>query len=766
MKIVTFLAIASRFFVLLLSTRLNTGLVVSAQECVDDPDYRLNNVAKKNCKWIGNINRITKNCKKAGAQNNCPVTCGVCCTDNDETLCKEYKTNKFTNCKNSIISILCPKMCGVCCFDDASYTFNKKGGDRSLKKCSWIKNKKRRKKNCKGKTKLKCGEACGKKGCFTPMITPTPNPTSSSQNELTFPPIIDNAVNGVLDMELTHMYTNFSSSVFSMTNARLLNGILPGPTIKVNAGDTLRILYKNEMEDQGLPVGELNTFRYMDYTNLHFHGGHLSGDLPSDDIRLNIPPGSSYQFETKFPESHLPGTHWVHPHVHGSAALHVSNGAALALIVKDPPNYLPPVIDTAEEILMVIQDFDLRRTEGIAAEMGDKKFGFGPGADGREEYFRTVNGQYRPHVNIRPNQWMRWRVIYAGHHTRALDLKIWGQGGKCEMFLLAKDGIYIQDFPRSITSAPVPTGGRADMMVRCTTSGSYSVTTYDDSASTPTLTIEVHGFALPPTSLPAWTPTYPPYLSNLLFTPPDPDRTCDTHFAECSFVQPEDPFLGCINDMPFAYDKSIHSIEMGRVVERTSNVRTHPYHQHVYPVQLVGFSKDDQPGVTADSLKYFKVGDWHDVIQIQGLDGDVEMRFHPKEHLGLLMVHCHRLSHEDRGMMSWEYVYDSGDGVCDCDVRLPPTVISDMPSSSYNQYIIMDTGTNWCADGFEMMTLSRNCEAFAKNAEDLSFIEVVISGEIPKGCFVFAGDEVYFNGHQDGSANDDASPICQPIASP
>ena len=34
--------------------------------------------------------------------------------------------------------------------------------------------------------------------------------------------------------------------------------------------------------------------------------------------------------------------------------LHVSNGAALALIVKDPPNTLPEIVATAEEVLMLM----------------------------------------------------------------------------------------------------------------------------------------------------------------------------------------------------------------------------------------------------------------------------------------------------------------------------------------------------------------------------------------------------------------------------
>jgi len=660
--------IESILFGLCLSTFSTVNFVNSQQECIDDPDYRINGQPKKDCKWVGELDRRAEQCKKKDSQINCPLTCGLCCKDN---LWKSCKNKKGKDCKDASISILCPKTCKVCCFDDPKYEFKRKGADESMKKCAWIKGKKKKKQNCKGATKKKCGAACGKNTCFRPHPggggdPPTKSPTTTvDDRELTFPPIIDNVVNGVLNMDLSHRYADFSSEVFSMTNARLLNGSIPGPTIKVNAGDTLRILYENEMEDQGLPMRELNTFRHMDRTNLHFHGGHVSGELPSDDVRMSISPGSSYQYETTFPSSHMPGTHWVHPHVHGSAALHVSNGAALALIVKDPPNYLPPVIEEAEDILMLIQEFDLSRTKGIVDQMGDKKFGYRRGTGPVfNPNAMMVNGQYMPLVKVRPNAWMRWRVIYAGHNSRPLEVKI--DSETCEIVLLAKDGIYIQDFPRPITVAPIPTGGRADLMVRCSKKGTYTMSTFGGE----TLTVQVSGPTVSSVSLPTWTPTYPPYLDNLLNNKPTPDCTCDTRFDTCTSVQPGDPFLGCINDLPFSEKMSIHSIELGKVVDRRTNASTHSYHQHVYPFQFVRYSQENQSGIAQVVQDYFRVGDWHDVIQMEGLEGNVELRFHPREHLGLLMLHCHRLTHEDRGMMSWEYVYDSGDGVCHCDLRL------------------------------------------------------------------------------------------------
>jgi len=495
----------------------------------------------------------------------------------------------------------------------------------------------------------------------------------NNYEELTYPPIIGNnnntTNNKVVNITLSHNYINFSCEVFSIKNARVLNGSIPGPTIVVNAGDTLNIFYTNEMEEQkGIPIGALNTYRYMDETNLHFHGGHVSGDLPSDDIRMKIPPGSSFQYTTKFPSSHMPGTHWIHPHVHGSSALHVSNGAALALIVKDPPNYLPTVIEEANDILMLFQDFDLQRTQNIANEMGDTKFSYGPGSSSNFSKFKAtlVNGQFKPYIKTMTNEWMRWRVIYAGHNTQPLNLKIMANNKKCKMILLSKDGIYIQDFPRPISIAPIPTGGRADLMVSCIKAGTYKVHVFDEDA----LTIQVSGISKSQTKdLPTWTPNYPSYLNNLLDRNATADCTCNTIFEECTSVKENDPFLGCVNDVPFSYKEYVHSIEIGKIIHRNINPDRHSYHQHVYPFQFIRYTQEYQPLIPQYVHEYFKVGDWHDVIQMWGLQGNVEIRFHPREHLGLLMIHCHRLTHEDRGMMSWEWLYDNGDGTCQCDER-------------------------------------------------------------------------------------------------
>jgi FtsP/CotA-like multicopper oxidase with cupredoxin domain len=52
-----------------------------------------------------------------------------------------------------------------------------------------------------------------------------------------------------------------------------------------------------------------NDYGLPDYTNLHYQGGHVSGELPSNDVTMMIPPGGNYLYQTDIPDNHFPGTH-------------------------------------------------------------------------------------------------------------------------------------------------------------------------------------------------------------------------------------------------------------------------------------------------------------------------------------------------------------------------------------------------------------------------------------------------------------------------
>ena len=137
-------------------------------------------------------------------------------------------------------------------------------------------------------------------------------------------------------------------------NTRLLNGIAPGPTLRVKAGTYMKVLFVNDLVAQNTSVHEHNAYQSPDTSNLHFHGPFISGELPSDDVTQGISPGDSYQYLTTFPEEHMPGTFWIHPHYHGSTTIQVSGGAAATLIVDDPEGYLSDQVANATEYRKVL----------------------------------------------------------------------------------------------------------------------------------------------------------------------------------------------------------------------------------------------------------------------------------------------------------------------------------------------------------------------------------------------------------------------------
>uniref|UniRef100_UPI0035D9BC42 multicopper oxidase domain-containing protein n=1 Tax=Janibacter limosus TaxID=53458 RepID=UPI0035D9BC42 len=112
------------------------------------------------------------------------------------------------------------------------------------------------------------------------------------------------------------------------------NGSLPGPTLRVAPGDTIRVAMTNGLEAP---------------TNLHVHGLHVSPEGNGDNPFVSIAPGESFDYEFVLPADHPPGTYWYHPHRHGHVADRVAAGLYGAIIVEDPE----PVPVTRERVMVV-----------------------------------------------------------------------------------------------------------------------------------------------------------------------------------------------------------------------------------------------------------------------------------------------------------------------------------------------------------------------------------------------------------------------------
>ena len=429
----------------------------------------------------------------------------------------------------------------------------------------------------------------------------------------------------------------------------------------MRAGDKLRVRFRNRLRFSRDADGP----ERPDVSNLHFHGLHTSSTLPADDSTLPVGPKAEYTYVIEIPADHAPGTFWIHPHVHGSSTLQGGGGAAAALIVDDPPGSLPAPIATARDLVWVVQHFATELLWNVGKMSGDERFVVraeeddedeGPGGPARREEFTLVNGMVRPVVRVAPGEWTRWRLIYPGQHAHpahALDLALSAADGGadlgCEMQLIAKDGIYLADAPRTIALARVPAGGRADVMVRCAAAGEAVVTSEGRAIAR----LRVEGAAHASGPLPSWAAARPPYLADLRAESADPRCRCGTHMGVCPRVY--GGHEGCINGRPWLAREYLHVAPLGVLQERTLiNLHEHPYHQHIYPFQLAGGFNDTD---------YFRKGDWHDTWQDSDLRAEAEgvIRYRPLDYSGRMLLHCHWLQHQDDGMMASEHVTERTD---------------------------------------------------------------------------------------------------------
>jgi FtsP/CotA-like multicopper oxidase with cupredoxin domain len=274
---------------------------------------------------------------------------------------------------------------------------------------------------------------------------------------------------GVLDIEMTITATQVvvGSHVFmtrAYTDVKVNKGTasfenggytgkVPGPTLDVQPGDTIRLTLINKLpadgsamdptdcgissgssssstggHSHGLPGMTNNT------TNLHVHGLHVDPGPPGDDVLLAIPPGDPpYTFIIKLPKDeitmpdgtpvrHPAGTYWYHPHVHQSTAIQVFGGMAGAILIRDPESddldalFSPdpePGQRQGKEQLLVVGEFMLQTCNGTTRLATYNEIV--TDAEGTVDFF-TINGEVNPVIRMHPSEVQRYRLIHAGFH--------------------------------------------------------------------------------------------------------------------------------------------------------------------------------------------------------------------------------------------------------------------------------------------------------------------------------------------------------------
>jgi FtsP/CotA-like multicopper oxidase with cupredoxin domain len=444
-------------------------------------------------------------------------------------------------------------------------------------------------------------------------------------------PEVRRSVDGELATELRVRYAYADIGGYRLS-LRTYEGAIPGPTLRLQPGDILRVNLINDLPPNRAEM-PLNTDlpHHFNTTNLHVHGMHVSPSGDADNIFRTMEPGQSYEVAIPVPDDHTRGTYWYHPHHHGSADVQISSGMAGALIVEGDFADVAEIAGAVERVLILNEVmFDYLG----AIEVYDTIW---PEAAPR---FISINGQREPIIRLRPGEVQRWRIVQAAHESNlrlALDDHL--------LHSIAYDGI-----PRSriegLESLVVGPGQRADVLVQAGAPGAYELKAIANDQGYPSPTgplahVVVEGEPVS-MSLPASLPESP-------LAPIGDDEITSKRTITFTAIEPEVPAAGTYQEFAFLIDgrrfdpvRIDQSIRLGAVEEWTvvnDDTSDHVFHIHTNPFQVVAVN--DEP--VTETL-------WRDTV-IVPREGSLTFRSRFLDFTGKTVLHCHMMNHEELGMM-------------------------------------------------------------------------------------------------------------------
>jgi hypothetical protein len=263
----------------------------------------------------------------------------------------------------------------------------------------------------------------------------------------------------------------------------------------------------------------------------------------------------------------------------------------------------------------------------------------------------TVNGLVGGSLCTRAGEWEHWRVLLADRDARLKTLSV---GPECDVALMARDGVWRTEVPKYLPTNEIELTGasRADLAVRCSADSTISVN------STVVATV-VADDSVDPNKVVGPYPVYnDPTNSNydtnafwLSFRPPYLDDLRDPEGGPPVEVENRSVNMGArtVNGKKFDVNEPTFRFPAGSIQEwNIKGARNHPFHQHVYHVQMNG------------ACGPFEDGEYYDTVA-----GNCLVRFNlnpttSSVYEGITIMHCHILQHEDEGAMGWTDVQGSG----------------------------------------------------------------------------------------------------------
>jgi suppressor of ftsI len=470
------------------------------------------------------------------------------------------------------------------------------------------------------------------------------------------------------------------------------------PTIHVVPGGRLNIALSNQMNPLSVETCVMRPCPQN--TNLHFHGMEVSPKRPADDVLTMLAaPGRQLSYTVQIPKTHPAGLFWYHPHPHGESNRQVQDGMAGAIIVDGIERYAPQLRGLRERVLVVRDDepkkamtFWQQAVAQAKVAMAGVFGGFqvtqspvycgiknaSPQVQARFALFvaqtsaasalpsatpepdthcrgpenvedrLTINGVYQPTIDLAPGERQFWRILNASADM-AIDVDI-----SSTFEIVALDGVplsirYPHQALKRADHLLIPPGGRLEAIVVGPPAGASR-----------SLRSRCVDFG------PGGDPNPEMLLARLGSEPEQPGRTSGEEVqttlplasepsgisvaelrAPTQVIAFTEDHLGFyVNGRPFdmhggpVIRAKVGGLEHWQVVNSTDEV--HPF--HIHQIHFLVFAQDGKREIAPT---------WRDTFDIQPQSTvDLVMDIRSPAIRGLAVLHCHILSHEDKGMMA------------------------------------------------------------------------------------------------------------------
>ncbi|MDO8612576.1 MAG: multicopper oxidase domain-containing protein [Dehalococcoidia bacterium] len=417
-------------------------------------------------------------------------------------------------------------------------------------------------------------------------------PQPATRNPLYIPPTV--SPSGLI---LTERPAIVDLGGGKLSNVWAYNGLLPGPTIVASRGDSATITLQNWLSQP---------------TITHWHG-MIVDYLNDGNPRLAIPANATYNYN--FTINQRAAMNWYHPHPHMMTGEQVAMGLAGAFIVRDTQEAGLGLPSGKYEVPLVVRDATFDKSGNMA---------YTPRNGGFEGKVPLVNGTLNPKLAVDAGHY-RFRVL-AGSNARIFGLAL---SNGVPFTLIGNDGGLLAA-PVQVTQIDLAPGERVDVIVDFQGMAAGDKVMLRDLRSGWDL-LEFAG-----TGAAGVTWTAPATLSAI--TPLVQDgATRDFSFDGMSRINGKVYDLNRID-----FQVPLGQTELWRFT--TKGNAPHPVHVHGASFQVVS-----RTGGRGRLFPWEQA--WKDTVLLEdGETVDILIRFDAFR--SLYVIHCHKLEHEDAGMMA------------------------------------------------------------------------------------------------------------------